>query len=111
MGFVIKSGVADFLPSQTEAVDLSFFPTTVTREPGTAKSSKRPKMTTLRRGNDALETRHLSHPRARNSVVLSILLKVVLMNGIAALHGCNIIMSTEGRVCFAAVHGAHQHRS
>ena len=28
-----------------------------------------------------------------------------------ALHRCNIITSTDGRVCFATDHGAHQHRS
>ena len=110
VGFVIRSGVVDFLSTQTEAVDLSFFPTTMTREPGTAKSNKRPKMTNLRRGNDALETRHLSHLRARNSVVLSILLKVVLSPQ-KAVHRCNIITSTDERVCFATDHGAHQHRS
>ena len=82
VGFVTKSVVVDFLPTQIEAVHLSFFPT-MTKEPGTAKSSTRPKVTTLRRGNGALETRPLSHLQARNSVVLSTLLKVVLMNGIA----------------------------
>ena len=58
VGFAIKGGVVSFLTTQTETVDLSFFPTTMTREPGTTKSSSKPRVTTLRRGNDALETRH-----------------------------------------------------
>ena len=94
VGFAIRNGVVSFVTTQTETVDLSFFPTTMTREPGTAKSSTRPRvMTTLRRDNDALETRHLSHLRARNSVVLSTLLKVVLMIGIARKKRYTVVTS------------------
>ena len=57
---------------------------------------------TLRRGSDELEIRHLSHPQARNFVVLSIPLKVVLTNGIAHRKRCTVATSH---------HGAHQHRS
>ena len=95
MGIAITGGVVRFPTTQTGNVDLSFFPTTMTRYPGTAKSSTRPWVTTLRRGNDALETRHLLHPRARNSVVLSILLKVVQMNGIARKKRYTVVTSSR----------------
>ena len=82
---------------------LHLFPVTATtKEPGTIKSSRRPRTVTLGRDSDELEIRHLSHPQARNFVVLSIPLKVVLTKHIT---------SADGRVCFATDHGAHQHRS
>ena len=90
--FVIKNDVVGFLPLLTEAEDPNSKRQKSLEQPGRAKD---PKMTTLRRGNDALGTRHLSHPRARNSVVLSTLLKVVLMNGIARKKRCTVATSSR----------------
>ena len=51
-------------------------------------------MTTLRRDNGALGTRPLSRPRVKNSVVLSIPLKVVLTNGIARQRRYTVVTSS-----------------
>ena len=83
VGFAIRSGEASFPTPQTEAVDLSFFPITMTSVPGTTKSSTKPKETTLKIGKDVMEMRHLSRLRERNSVVPSTPPKAVQTNGIA----------------------------
>ena len=110
MCFVIRNGVVVFLPLLTEAEDLCLFPAAAaTKKPGTIRSSKRLKMTTLRRGNDALGTRHLSHPPARNSVVLSILLKVVLMNGIARRKRCTVATSSRRQMVVSVSQQTTEH--
>ena len=80
-----------------------------TKKPGTIKSSRRPRTATLRRGRDALGIRHLSHPQARNFVVLSIPLNVVLTNGIAHRKRCTVATSSHRRMAVSVSRQTMEH--
>ena len=99
---------------QVEAVHLSFFPTTMTKELGTVQvehkaQSDNPQKRQRRIGNSSSFT-----PSGKK-------LCSAFNSGKGCpderycpqkvLHRCNIITSTDGRVCFATDHGGHQHRS
>ena len=108
--FVIRKGVVGFLPFLTETKNLHLFPAAATtKKPGTIKSSRRPRMATLRRGSDELGIRHPSHPQARNFVVLSIPLKVVLTNGIAHRKRCTVATSSHRRMAVSVLRQTMEH--